>query len=79
MKKSCHYHLRYVKSSCLLNFDGNDVFEEERALHLEVKNEKIEIIKLLLNHKDIDVHSKNNDDETPMELAENDDTNALFK
>lgn len=48
-------------------------------LHLAVKSNKIEMVKLLLNHKDIDIHLENEKGEEPIDLATNNEIRALFK
>lgn len=48
-------------------------------LHLAVKSSKIEIVKLLLSHKDLDIHSVNENGDEPIDLATNNEIIALLK
>ena len=59
--------------------DGKNEDMSENALHLAVQKGNIDIIKELLNHKEIDIHIKDAFDREPLEMTNDENVKALFK
>ena len=67
------------QTHCEDNYEDEDEDEiESYQLHYAVKKKNKEIIKLLLNNKNVDVNSKDNKGRKPFELTNDDSIKELF-
>lgn len=60
-------------------YDGDEIMEVTPALHIAVRNKDEEIIKLLLNHKGIDVNAVDSNGKKPFDLANDMSIKKLFQ